>query len=54
MAENKIPICPIMSAGNEIHQVCMQERCALYMKNVRSCSFYVIAHAELSHVTKHQ
>ena len=32
----KIPICPLMSAGNEINIVCVQENCAWYMKNYKT------------------
>lgn len=41
---NSIPICPIMSAGNDIQIVCSQERCAWYMKNYKTCSVYILAH----------
>ncbi len=41
---NKIPICPLMSAGNEISIVCEQENCAWYMKNYKQCSVYLLAH----------
>ena len=41
---NSIPICPIMSAGNDIQIVCSQEKCAWYMKNYKTCSVYILAH----------
>lgn len=41
---NKIPICPLMSAGNEVGVVCLQENCAWYMKNYKTCSVYLLAH----------
>ena len=41
---NKIPTCPLMSAGNEIPIVCAQENCAWYMKNYKTCSVYILAH----------
>lgn len=40
----KIPICPLMSAGNDIQIVCAQENCAWYMKNYKTCSMYLLAH----------
>lgn len=40
----KIPICPIMSAGNDISVICAQENCAWYMKNNKTCSVYLLAH----------
>ena len=39
-----IPICPLMSAGNNQDIVCAQERCAWYMKSYKTCSIYVMAH----------
>lgn len=44
MANNQLPICPLMSAGNEIPVVCLQERCAWYVSNLKKCSTYVLAH----------
>ena len=41
---NKIPICPLMSAGRDIPVVCEQENCSWYMKNYKTCSVYLIAH----------
>ena len=41
---NKIPICPLMSAGNDVPIVCEQENCAWYMKNYKTCSVYLLAH----------
>lgn len=42
--EKGIPFCPLMSAGNSIEVVCTQERCAWYLKNLKTCSMYVLAH----------
>jgi len=44
MAGNQIPVCPLMSAGNEMQIVCAQEKCAWYMKNYKTCSVYILAH----------
>lgn len=44
MTVAKIPICPLMSAGNNITIVCEQENCAWYMKNYKTCSVYLLAH----------
>ncbi|MBQ9246110.1 hypothetical protein IJ182_07580 [bacterium] len=41
---NKIPFCPLMSAGNTVSVVCAQENCAWYMKNYKTCSVYLLAH----------
>lgn len=44
MAKEKIPYCPLMSAGQEYPIVCEQERCAWYLKSYKTCSIYVMAH----------
>lgn len=44
MSSNQIPICPLMSAGNEITILCSQDKCAWYMKNYKTCSVYILAH----------
>ena len=41
MALNQIPVCPLMSAGNEIPILCVQERCAWYLSNLKKCSMYI-------------
>ena len=44
--ENKsqTPICPIMSSGSEIPALCVEETCAWYMKNYKTCAVYIMAH----------
>ena len=50
-----IPICPLMSAGNNRDVICAQERCAWYMKNFKLCSVYLLAHnAGMDIVSKQQ
>ena len=41
---NKIPFCPLMSAGSSVQLVCTQERCAWYMKNYKTCAVYLLGH----------
>ena len=41
---SQIPICPLMSAGNDKDVICAQERCAWYMKSYKTCSVYMLAH----------
>lgn len=50
MAQNKIPICPIMSAGNDIPIVCVQDRCAWYLPNLNKCSVYILGHDAMLNV----
>lgn len=44
MQQNDIPICPLISAGKDIPQLCQQENCAWFVKAYRMCSVYVLAH----------
>ena len=44
---NSIPICPMLSSGSGHDMVCMQEKCAWYMKNSKLCAIYVVAHNNL-------
>ena len=41
---NQLPLCPLMSAGNEIPVVCLQDRCAWYFKNLKKCAIYILGH----------
>lgn len=45
MAENKpIPFCPLMSSSGVKEVVCIQERCAWYLKKYKMCAMYLVAH----------
>lgn len=37
-------ICPLLSANSEYNKMCVQDRCAWYMKSTRTCAVAVIAH----------
>ena len=50
----KIPICPLMSAGQEIQQICSEESCAWYMKSYKTCAVYIIAHNAAIDIKKKQ
>ncbi len=41
---SSIPVCPLLSAGKDINMMCLQESCAWYMKNYKTCSIYLMAH----------
>lgn len=43
-SKTTIPVCPLMSAGNEIPVVCVQEKCAWYIESLKICSIYMIGH----------
>lgn len=49
-----IPLCPLMSAGKDVTQVCMQEKCAWYMNTLKTCAVYVMAHNALLDVKAKQ
>jgi len=44
MQQGETPICPLMSAGQEVPRICEQEKCAWYLKAYKTCSVYVLAH----------
>lgn len=44
MANNSIPVCPLMSAGSEFPVVCVQEKCAWYILNLKKCSMFMLGH----------
>lgn len=47
MAATSIPVCPLMSAGNDISIICIQEKCAWYIPNLKKCSVYAIGHESM-------
>ena len=49
-----IPSCPLMSAGNDIAVVCIQEKCAWYMASLKMCAVYILAHNALIDVKAKQ
>ena len=51
---SSIPICPLMSAGNEQAIVCAQERCAWYMNGPKTCALYVMAHKAIMEIKAKQ
>lgn len=44
MQQSEIPICPLMSAAQDIPRICEQEKCAWYIKAYKTCSVYILAH----------
>lgn len=49
-----IPICPLMSAGQEVPHVCMQEKCAWFMSAPKTCAIFIMAHDALLCVKEKQ
>ncbi len=50
----KLPICPLMSAGNQVNAVCAQENCAWYMKSYKTCGIYILAHNAVLNIKEKQ
>lgn len=47
-------VCPLMSAGKDISQVCIEEDCAWYLKNYKACGAYVLAYNAAIDIKKKQ
>lgn len=47
-------ICPLMSTGKEVPQVCLEESCGWYLKNYKACSAYIIAYNSALDIKKKQ
>ncbi len=44
MADNKLPVCPLMSAGATTDMMCVQERCAWYLAGTKKCAVYAMGY----------
>lgn len=51
---SQTPICPIISAGQEVTQICAEENCAWYMKGYKTCAMYILAHNAALDIKKKQ
>ncbi len=49
-----IPTCPLMSAGHTTPIICLQDRCAWYMANTKTCAMYVMAHKSMLEIKEIQ
>lgn len=45
MQQGEIPICPIISSGQDITRICEQEKCAWWFAAYKTCSIYILAHS---------
>ena len=57
--QNAIPnqvlyTCPLLSANSEYNKMCVQDRCAWYMKATKTCAVSVIAHESVLNIKKLQ
>ncbi len=39
-----VQVCPMLSTGKDVPQVCIEEKCAWYLKSYKACSSYVVAY----------
>ena len=52
--KKKIPTCPMsMSNPNGAH-ICLQENCAWYMANTKTCAVYVVGHNSVLEIKQKQ
>ena len=51
---SETPKCPLMSTGNNISQICLQDECAWYLKAYKTCSVHVLAHNAALEIKKKQ
>lgn len=42
--------CPLLSANSEYNKMCVQDRCAWYLKSARTCSMAVLAHESVLNI----
>lgn len=52
--KKRIPYCPLLSAGSDTLKVCLQENCAWWMSNTKTCMAYVIAHKNVLDIKARQ
>ena len=53
-SKKKIPTCPMsMSNPNGAH-ICIQENCAWYMSNTKTCAIYVVGHNNVLEIKQKQ
>ncbi len=46
--------CPLLSANSEYNKMCVQDRCAWYMKSTRTCAVAVMAHESIMRIKNMQ
>lgn len=42
--------CPLLSANSEYNKMCVQDRCAWYMKATRTCAVAIMAHESIMRI----
>ncbi len=46
--------CPLLSANSEYNKMCVQDRCAWYMKATKTCAVAVLAHESVMKIKNMQ
>ena len=46
--------CPLLSANSEYNKMCVQDRCAWYMKSTKTCAVAVMAHESIMRIKNMQ
>ena len=46
--------CPLLSANSEYNKMCVQDRCAWYMKSTRTCAVAIMAHESIMRIKNMQ
>lgn len=47
-------VCPLLSINKESPTMCLEEDCAIYLKNYKACSVYVMAYDSALEIKKKQ
>ena len=52
--KKKIPICPMSMSNPNGEHICLQENCAWYMSNTKTCAVYVVGHNNVLEIKQKQ
>ena len=54
MPTQTLLVCPLLSANSEYNKMCVQDRCAWYMKATKTCAVGVMAHESILKIKQYQ
>ena len=52
--EKQIPICPLLSAGDDMDRVCARDRCAWYVPSIKACAMNVFVKESITNIKEKQ
>ncbi len=52
--KKKIPFCPMSMSNPNGNQICLQENCAWWMANTKTCAVYVVGHNNVLEIKQKQ